>query len=360
MRQSVLHTAAVSVFLLALAAPPLRAQRATYSMNPDWRVKVGDVEGAQAPGFDDSGWKRVSVPYAWNEDSAFRVDIHQLPTGVAWYRKRFTLPAGAEGGKVFLEFEGVRQAAEVYLNGEWVGRSENGVMAFGFDVSKLVRPAPAVNVLAVRTDNDWDYRERATGQRFQWADRNFNANYGGITKNVKLHLTGKLYQTLPLFSTLGTTGVYVYADSFDVARRRARITAESQVRNEYPAARTFRYDVEIRDPDGRPVAAFQGDEYTLAPGDTVTARASADVRNLRFWSWGYGALYDVHTRLIVDGKVVDEVVTRTGFRKTAFHDGMVYLNDRVLMIHGYGQRTTNEWPAVGGSVPAWLSDYSNG
>ena len=38
---------------------------------------------------------------------------------------------------------------------------------------------------------------------------------------------------------------------------------------------------------------------------------------------------------------------------------MVTLNGRVLQMHGYAQRTTNEWPAIGLSVPPWLSDYSN-
>ena len=51
--------------------------------------------------------------------------------------------------------------------------------------------------------------------------------------------------------------------------------------------------------------------------------------------------------------------TRTGFRKTDFKDGMVYLNDRVIQLKGFAQRSTNEWPAVGISVPAWMSDYSN-
>jgi beta-galactosidase len=54
------------------------------------------------------------------------------------------------------------------------------------------------------------------------------------------------------------------------------------------------------------------------------------------------------------------VTTRTGFRKTEFGNGVVKLNDRVLQMKGYAQRTSNEWPAVGMSVPAWLSDYSNG
>lgn len=45
----------------------------------------------------------------------------------------------------------------------------------------------------------------------------------------------------------------------------------------------------------------------------------------------------------------DEVSTKTGFRKTEFKHGMIYLNDRVIMVHGYAA-STNEWPGVGQSV----------
>jgi hypothetical protein len=334
-------------------------RRETYSMNPDWRVSVGDVDDAQAPEFDDADWERVSLPYAWNEDEAFREDIYGLSTGVAWYRKRFTLPGDAADGKAFVEFEGVRQAAEVYLNGEFLGRHENGVMAFGFDLTDRVDP-DGENVLAVRVDNDWEYEERATGETYQWADHNFNANYGGITKNVTLHVTDRLYQTLPLYSWLGTTGVYVYAEDIDVDAGTATVTAESEIRNEHDSERTASYEVEIRDPDGDLVAAFDGRERSIAPGATVTMRAAAAVEDLEFWSWGYGYLYDVTTRLRVDGEVIDSVTTTTGFRKTTFEDGEVRLNGRPIHLRGYAQRTTNEWPAVGRSVPAWLSDFSNG
>jgi hypothetical protein len=68
----------------------------------------------------------------------------------------------------------------------------------------------------------------------------------------------------------------------------------------------------------------------------------------------------VNTSLIINDKASDVVSTITGFRKTAFKDGMIYLNDRVIMVHGYAQRTSNEWPAIGLSVPPWMSDYSNG
>lgn len=334
--------------------------RQKYNFNPGWKVLVGDAAGAAAPGFDDAGWKSVTLPRAWNEDEAFKKDIKDLSTGIAWYRKHFRLPAAAAGQHVFVEFEGVRQAGEFYLNGQFIGRHENGVMAGGFDLTPWLRPAPQENVLAVRTDNDWDYQEKATGQVYQWSNRNFNANYGGIPKNVYLHVTNALHQTLPLYSTLGTTGTYIYARDFDVPGRAATVTAETQVQNAGAATRTFDYQVTVTDLGGRVVKRMTGPTTTLAPGATATVRASARLADLHFWSWGYGYLYDVTTTLAENGRPVDEVHTRTGFRKTEFGHGLIKLNDRVMQIHGYAQRTSNEWPAVGLSVPAWLSDYSNG
>jgi hypothetical protein len=348
-------------FALAMAlaaAAPAHAARALYDFNPGWKLVVGDPRDAARPGFDDGAWKPVSLPHAWNEDDAFRKDIADLSTGVAWYRKHFRVPGLKPGQKVFLEFEGARQAAEVFVNGRSVGLHENGINAFGVEISGALLKGD--NVVAVRTDNSWDYRERATGQRFQWNDKNFYANYGGLSKNVRLHVTEPVYQTLPLLASLGTTGVYVYARDFDIAHGKATIHAESQVRNESGRARKVEYDVELRDRDGRRVARFAAPAQAIAPGATVTLKAAAPVAGLHFWSWGYGYLYDVVTTLKVDGRPLDAVTTRTGFRKTAFRNGMIELNDRVIQVHGYAQRSTNEWPAVGMSVPAWLSDYSNG
>ena len=333
--------------------------RVKYNFNSDWKVLVGDPQGADQPGFDDSQWKRVTTPYAWNEDSAFRVSIHDLPTGVAWYRKHFRLPASSIGQKIFIEFEGIRQAGEVYLNGKFIGRHEDGVMAFGFDISDAVKPAPEENVLAVRTDNRWDYKEKATGTPYHWNNNNFYSNNGGISKSVWLHVTGKFYQTLPLYSQLGTTGVYVWASDFDIPGKSARINVESQVRNENSAPTAVDYQIEIKDLDGKIVSRFDGGTTTLAAGETRTLTASAVVHDLHFWSWGYGYLYTVKTSLVAGHRTMDAVSTRTGFRKTEFANGMVRLNDRVIDLHGYAQRTTNEWPAVGLSVPPWMSDFSN-
>src|SRR5207237_788141 len=95
-----------------------KSQRAKYNFNSDWKVVGGDPKGAESTGFNDSAWKSVATPYAWNEDDAFRQDIHDLRTGIAWYRKHFKLPADSAEKKVFLEFEGIRHGGEFYLNGK--------------------------------------------------------------------------------------------------------------------------------------------------------------------------------------------------------------------------------------------------
>jgi uncharacterized protein YcfL len=350
----------ILIVLIVIFCSDAFAQRVKYNFNPGWKVFVGDDPAAVKNDFDDSRWKNVTLPYAWNEDDAFKKDIKDLSTGIAWYRKHFKIPASSKGRKIFLEFEGIRQAGEFYLNGKPIGVSENGVMAFGFDITDLAKFGDEDNILAARIDNDWDYKEKSTNTKFQWEDKNFYANYGGINKNVYLHIIPKIYQTLPLYSNLGTTGVYIYADNFNIKGKSATVHAESEIKNETAAPQKITYKVYITEQNGKPVKAFAGDQITIAPGETKKIKASSPVTGLHFWSWGYGYLYDVKTVLEINGKPADVVTTKTGFRKTEFKNGMIYLNDRVIMVHGYAQRTTNEWPAIGNSVPAWLTDYNNG
>lgn len=332
--------------------------RKKYNFNNDWYLHIGDADGAEQPGYNDSEWQRIDLPRAFNEDEAFRKAIDQHTDTVVWYRKHFDID-GVSSKKVFAEFEGIRFGGEFYLNGHHIGTHENGVMAAGFDLTPYINEGD--NVIAVRIDNDWNYRERSTDTPYQWNNRNFNANYGGIPKNVYLHVTGEVYQTLPLYSNLGTKGVYIYAKDFDIKGHKANIHAESQVKNDSEKDATVFSRVEITDPDGRKVSEFYSDTIVIAPGTTGELKAHAMVNGLHFWSWGYGYLYNVKTTIIDDsGSIVDDVTTRTGFRKTDFADGEMRLNDRVMQVHGYAQRTSNEWPAVGMSVPAWLSDYSNG
>ena len=353
--------------LLLFAAHSWGGER--FNFNAGWKVQMGKNPKASGTKFDDSQWQTVTLPWSYNQQEAFGKPIAELSDTVAWYRKHFVLPAELQQGKkFFIEFEGVRFGARVFLNGKELGWGENGIMAFGFDMTPYIKKN-GENILAVYIDNDWRYKEhiktwsdksqKEVRSGFQWNDKNFFCNYGGINKNVWLHVMGDVYQTLPLYSNLQTTGVYVYATQHDVKGRSAVIHAESEVMNESAVAQQITYQVQLCDQEGKEVALFSAPAVTVESGQKAILKASRKVGGLHFWSWGYGYLYSVKTSLIVNGETVDRTVTRTGFRKTEFKDGEFRLNDRTLQLKGFAQRSTNEWPAVGISVPAWMSDYSN-
>ena len=337
------------IILLALFGSFISlSARQTYNFNSGWTIDYSELTNGMK-----TGTETVTLPHAWNEDQAFKVYISEQWDGIVWYRKRFTLPESAAGQRVVVEFEGCRLAADVVVNGKAVGYSENGVMAFGFDITDYL--VDGENLIEVKTDNSWNYREREYNASLQWNSKNFYSNYGGLNKNVWLHVLPKIHQTLPIYSNLGTTGVYVYAKDFDIAARKATICVESEVQNDGTAIVKDALKVIVTDMDGQTVATFEGGESTLTPfSKRSVLKAEQTVSGLHFWSWGYGYLYKVKTVV-----ASDTVTTVTGFRKTEFKDGIFYLNDRAMMVHGYAQRTTNEWPGAGSAVPAWVSDLSN-
>ena len=151
--------------------------RDKYNFNSEWLLYVGDIPEAKEVRFQDTDWKKVTLPRPFNEDEAFRLSIEQLTDTVMWYRKHFRLPAGSKNKKVFVEFEGVRQGADFYINGEYIGLHENGAMAVGFDLTPYIKYGQE-NVMAVRIDNNWNYKERTTGTKYQWSS--FTGKYSSM------------------------------------------------------------------------------------------------------------------------------------------------------------------------------------
>jgi beta-galactosidase len=172
-------------------------------------------------------------------------------TGITWYRKHFKLPASAKDGKVLLEFEGLKQAGRFWVNGKLVGKFENGVTACGLDLTGFVNFGDADNVIAVKVDNSNDYVEEATGTAIEWMGRAFNPNYGGLNHDIWLHLTGKVYQTLPLYENLKTTGVIHLSVEFFIKGKTCDVNVESQVRNESGDQQSITLSAVVVDADGK-------------------------------------------------------------------------------------------------------------
>ena len=346
---------------------PPPSPRAKLNFDLNWKFIRDDVSGAEAPGFDDSSWTTVSTPHTFNDVDSFRQIISHSGgdrgtyKGLSWYRKHFKLPARYAGDMIFLEFEGMRQAGDIFLNGKQIGLYENGVTAYGLDITGAVHFGNDENVLAVKVDNRTDYQERSSGTPFEWNANDFNPDHGGINRHVWLHVTGKIYQTLPLYYGLESTGVYVHAANFDLARKSADVTVESEVRNASGDRATVALSAVFVDRDGKVRARFAGDPVDMVDGEKTELTATGAIRAARFWSPEDPYLYDVYTILTVDGKTVDVDKVVTGFRKTEFRGGAgtggVYLNGKFVYLKGYAQRASNEWAGLGQAYPDWMHDF---
>src|SRR5262249_51331961 len=138
-------TFAVLILFISLIATHLCAENfippasphQIFNFNPGWKFFKGDVPGAEQSAFDDSRWTNVSAPHTFNDVDSYTAIIshsggdRKAWTGIVWYRKHFKLPASAKDGKVFLEFEGLKQAGRFWVNGKPAGKYENGVTPLG-------------------------------------------------------------------------------------------------------------------------------------------------------------------------------------------------------------------------------------
>jgi beta-galactosidase len=146
------------------ASPP---RRSSADIHPDrksifdghWRFFKGDVEGAYSQDFGDSDWRYLDLPHDWSIEGPFSQDAPAmgngayLPTGIAWYRKRFTLPAAASGKRVVLQFDGVYQRSEIWINGKSMGMRPYGFITFSYDLTSYLNATGKPNQIAVRIDN---------------------------------------------------------------------------------------------------------------------------------------------------------------------------------------------------------------
>lgn len=354
------------VLFAAFTSPA--SPRAIYDFNPGWKFFKGDATNAGQVAFDDSQWTDVSLPHTWNDTDTYDEIIthsggerHEY-MGIGWYRKHFKLPASAKDGKVFLEFEGLKQAGHFWVNGKFAGQYENGVTPLGLDVTSLVNFGDTDNVIALKVDNSNDYKEEATGVGYEWMSRDFNPNYGGLNHDAHLILTGKVYQTLPLYEDLQTTGTYIYPSNFSIKGQTCDVNVESQVRNESGDQQSITLSVAVVDTNRNVCAQFSGDASDLVEGESEVLKASGTLTNANFWSDEHPNLYDVYTVLTVNGSIVDVQKIKTGFRQTAFKGGVgtggVYVNGQFVWLTGYTQRSSDEWAGLGEAYPDWMHDYN--
>ena len=349
-------TLALFVSSCLFAVEPLPRQ---LNFNPDWRFSRTNVPGAELPAFNDNDWSRVSCPHTWNDTDTFdnfATGGHQgeseLWTGIAWYRKEFTLPLAAAGKKVFIEFEGVRQIADVYLNGQHLGQDKTGFIPFGFDLTPYFKFGQT-NVLAVRVDNRFD--KQYAGDT-PWHHPNWHPPHGGIYRNVSLHVTDPLHVTLPLYAHLQTEGIYAWVETLSTERATVGVSAEIQ--NEATPAASAIVKFALVDCAGRTVAE-SSESVTVAAGEKIKMASQLAVADPQLWEPDYPYVYTVRVSVLTNNEVRDVAETAFGIRSFRFDATTgFWINGQNIKLHGWGQKPTQEWAGLGAALPDWLNDYT--
>lgn len=334
---------------------PPPASSLKLNFNPGWQLAKGSFP---FEGTDDSQWEQVSTPHTYHEKFGYQgLKSGLKDVGPHTYRKHFTVPKTYAGRRLILEFEGIRQRGQFYLNGHLLGRSSHGVTPLGFDITACVNFG-SENTLHVEID--CDDKEFETGTPMGWFFPAFNSLYGGIIRNVFLHVVPEVHATFPLYTNLKTEGTYVYAENISTEKRTAEIGIEVEVRNDGDEKRQATCKAVLVDCEGREVASFVANPQDVKPGENVKFLLGGKVGELHFWQPGHPCLYDVYTIVGTGSGEPDVRKITTGFRKIEVRGAEFFLNNRVLMTHGYTPRSQNEWAAVGAAYPDWLHDFSNG
>ncbi len=299
----------------AAAAQPAEPARAYLNFDADWRFSRGDFANAAMPAFNDSAWRRLNVPHDWSAEGPFGPGFGSgngyAPGGIGWYRKRFGLDAVYKDKIVAIEFDGVYDFAEVWINGHFVGGRPYGYSSFECTLTPYLRFGPADNVIAVRVDHS------------RFADSRWYTG-SGIYRHVRLRVTGPL--RIAHWGTFITTP-QVRPDS-------AVVRVETSIENSSGGAREFSLLSEILASDGR-VVASKSTAHSLDAGKSGALDQQMTIPDPRLWSVESPVLYMLRSRLSAQGAILDETTIRFGIRTIRYDaDKGFLLNERQVKLKG--------------------------
>lgn len=330
------------IFILAFVAiGAVGAQRHVENLNFGWRFSYGDINGAEATGFDDSNWATVNLPHdyqisqPWVVPDASEQSDKDNPVanissrlssrgfkemGVAWYRRPLMADSTWIGRRVLLDFGGIMLTGDVYLNGQPVGGTDYGYLGFEMDVTKLLR-YDSPNIIAVRADTG-----RPENSRWYTG--------GGLYRDVRLVVTDRdsYFMRHPLYITTP-----MVSDSVATVKIQAEIAALKH------KGKTLTISTRITDADGHTVHERTHDipfnrrqktnEYLI---DSIT------LTQPRLWDCDTPHLYTATLALLApDGRVIDEVDETFGIRSIEYSpDFGLKLNGRKVLLKGIANHHT--------------------
>jgi beta-galactosidase len=296
------------------------------SLNGLWRfnwVKNADERPTDffAADFDDKGWAYMHVPglwelhgygdpvyvnigYAWRNQ--FKNDPPRFPVEnnhAGSYRREIILPADWSGKQVFAHFGSVTSNIYLWINGKYVGYSEDSKLEAEFDVTPYLKPGS--NLIAFQTLRwcDGTYLE----------DQDF-LRLSGVGRDCYLYARDRKH----------IRDIRITPD-LDAQYKNGTLDVELQLST--PAVSSS-VQLALVDPDGNTV-------QSLALKGASRINATLQVENPEKWTAETPALYKVIATLVDNGgKTVEVIPIKTGFRKVEIKNAQLLVNGRPILVKG--------------------------
>ncbi len=291
--------------------------RKTTSFDADWRFIKGDAQNAETTAFDDSPWRKLDVPHDWSIEGPFDAKNPSsgaggfLPSGVAWYRKHFSVPAADSGGRVFIEFDGVMGISDVWINGVHLGQRPSGYISFGYDLTDNIVFGKD-NVIAVKA-----------GTTQQPASRWYTG--AGIYRHVRLIESGRVH--------IRNNATFVTTPKVNNSEATVMITTE--IKNDGGETTYAAIKFRLLDPAGKVLGTATTAASNIAPGASETRVVPFPVKNPRLWNLDSPSIYHAEVTALTNDKATDAETAAFGIREFHFDpDTGFWLNGKNFKIKG--------------------------
>lgn len=345
-----------------------KSERTVKNFNREWEFSYTDSK---------EDWTPIAIPHSFSipydiEDKSFYI-------GCGWYRKTFFIPKEWDNKFISLDFDGVFQTADIYINGTHVPSSkvygyeneqrehthEGGYSGFSVDVTSFLNVGE--NLLEVRVDNVWkpDLTPRGGDHQFS----------GGIYRSVRLTAVNKTHidwygtfvwtpalcnpafqksenrpegeyksdferEGTGIINTLddeNVEGEYVSEDEMhiNILEKASDVEVMTEITNTSDKCVNICVNNTVLDEDGLPIAEFMSEEIRFAPSERKIIKVrSGKIQGIKLWSFDEPNLYSVVTKLYAGDKVIDEMGTKFGFRSAQFKLDGFYLNGEKILLDG--------------------------
>ncbi|MEX0320893.1 MAG: beta-galactosidase GalB [Puniceicoccaceae bacterium] len=308
---------AVSSILLLFVSAVLSAQEfhvPDLEFNDGWLFHKGKAESAEDAGFDDSGWRKVTLPHDWAIEGPFsnkhNARTGGLPvTGTGWYRKHFDIPVEWKRKRISIEFDGAMSDAHVWVNGKFIGNRPYGYIGFEFDITEAIKFGEE-NVIAVRLS--------PKDLAMRWYPG------AGLYRNVRLKANHLI--RIPQYGTFITTPV--------VTEKESVVNVETTIKCDCPQDREGNLVTTIVGPCGE-VVAEDSVPLEIVHGTSMELQQNFVVENPVLWDIGQPNLYKAISKVFVHEVLVDVYETEFGIRSIDFDaDKGFIINGRVVELNG--------------------------